>query len=80
MPKWPSTLLSVCPSNTAVAGCQGQDELLPGQQHLKFRVSVSVQKRKNQNIFNKKTAHSLYCVKVSCMKIRFFYVLLHNYF
>ena len=28
MPKWPSTLLSVCPSNTAVAGCQGQDELL----------------------------------------------------
>ena len=24
MPKWPSTLLSVCPSNTAVAGCQGQ--------------------------------------------------------
>lgn len=28
MPKWPSTLLSVCPSNTAVAGCQGHDELL----------------------------------------------------
>jgi hypothetical protein len=54
--------------------------MVSGQQHLKFRVSVSVQKRKDQNIFNKKTAHSLYCVKVFCMKIRFFHVLLHNYF